>query len=843
MASSRPPLSELLPEQGDASDMLFGFLEWVEEGGRSPWPHQEEALMELAAGHHVLLETPTGSGKSLVALGLHAMAFGRGERSVYTAPIKALVNEKFFSLCADLGAEYVGLLTGDASVNRDAPILCCTAEVLAQIAITEGDAAGFRHVVMDEFHYYGDRARGMAWHLPLVALAETRFLLMSATLGDTAAIREALAERSGRAVKRVFMNQRPVPLHWEYSQTPIHETIPRLQRQGRLPAYVVHPSRRESTEQAQSFMSLDFLDKDAKKELKQRLKGERFPSPFGTTLKRHLLHGVGLHHAGLLPRYRLLVERLAQEGRLALISGTDTLGVGVNVPIRTVVMTSLSRFNGETVTWPTVRDFHQVAGRAGRAGFDTEGLVVVQAPPWTIENLQRKAKAELKGKKKWRKASAPDRVKPWTGDTFERLRDGKPESLSPVFSITPGLMLEVLRREHRAPTHRFGGYGALMELLQRSHLSDAGKRAERRRACTVFRGLRKAGVLQVVPAAEGRGKVVVPDPGLPEDLSLTHGLSVWLVEAVALLDVADPDHARNVVSVAESVADDPYPILKAQVRREKGRKVADLKAQGMDYEDRMEVLEKVTHPKPLKDWLWGVFEPWSRGHPWVEGRGPRPKGIVREMFETGATFGEYVRELGLGRDEGILLRYLAQVWRLLARGLPEVARTDEVLDLIGWLRGVLAHTDDSLISAWESMAAGDGAPRDTAAPDEVEIVRDPRAFAGRLRAEVHALLQALAAGDYDEAAEGLRGDQWEGDQLKALLKPLLTEPVPFIADHRARLGQHLRVRKEAPRHWRVEQDLLDDEGERVGLIRAVARAEPGEVQSGPVLELDGIEVW
>lgn len=841
--SERPPLVELLPETGDASELLFGFLEWVEEGGKTPWPHQEEALVELAAGHHVLLETPTGSGKSLVALGLHALAFGRAEKSVYTAPIKALVNEKFFSLCDDLGAEYVGLMTGDASVNRDAPVLCCTAEVLAQIALTEGDNAGIRHVVMDEFHYYGDGGRGMAWHLPLIALEKARFLLMSATLGDTTFVREALAARTGREVKRVHMTKRPIPLHWEYSETPMHETIERLKRRGKLPAYLVHPSRRESAEQAQALMSQDFLSKDDKKALKVRLKSERFPSPFGATLKRHLLHGVGIHHAGLLPRYRLLVERLAQEGRLAVISGTDTLGVGVNVPIRCVVMTSLSRFNGESVSWPSVRDFHQVAGRAGRAGFDTEGLVIIQAPPWAIENLQRERKAQLKGKKKVRKVSAPDRVKPWNEDTFVRLKDGTPEPLVPRFDITPGLMLEVLRREHTNPQHRFLGYGALMDLLDASHLEDHEKRKLRTRAAEVFRGLRKAGVLQVVDGpADGPHKVVVPDPGLPEDLSLTHALSVWLVEAVALLDPEDPDHAFNVITVVESVADDPHPILRAQRKRERGLRIADLKAEGMDYEDRMEALEKVTYPQPLKDWLWAVFEPWSEAHPWVQGRGPRAKSVVREMAERQATFAEYVGELGLGRAEGIVLRYLAQVWRLLARGLPESARTEPVVELIGWLRGVLAHTDDSLVSAWEARMYGD-VQVEVEDGGESELLADPRAWKGRLRAEMQALLRALALGDFDEAAEGLRGEAWPSGRLKDAIHPLFVGGGIVLHDARTKMGDHLKVWKAGPGDWRVEQSLLDAEEERVGVVHGVARADPGDLPAGPALEVDRIEVW
>jgi hypothetical protein len=824
----------------DPTDVLFTFLGWVEDGGRPPWPHQEQALLELAAGNHVILKTPTGSGKSLVALGLHALAWTSGERSVYTAPIKALVNEKFFALCKDLGAENVGLMTGDASVNRDAPILCCTAEVLAQLALTEGDRAGLRHVVMDEFHYYGDRDRGMAWQLPLILLKKTRFLLLSATLGDTAPIQESIEDYSGRDVSLVTMETRPVPLFWEYAMSSLHETVDRLKTRNKLPAYLVHPSQREATEQAQNLLSQDFLDKPEKKALAVRLRGVRFPSPFGPTLKRYLLHGVGLHHAGLLPRYRLLVEQLAQEGKLAAISGTDTLGVGVNVPIRTVVMSSLSRWDGQKVGWPTVRDFHQVAGRAGRAGFDTEGLVVIMAPPWAVENAQRSLKAQAKGKKRFRKAQPPDRVKPWNEATFIRLRDGAPENLSPVFRVTPGLILEILRREHRRPSHRFGGYGALIDLIRRSHLAPHLQRAEVTRASQVFRGLRKAGVIRLVPMVKGGGKRVVPDPDLPRDLSLTHALSLWLVEAVVLLDSEEPDHALDVVSVVESIVEDPHAVLRRQVSLIKGEVVAELKAQGVEYEERMEILDKITHPKPKAEWLTAVFEPWSAAHPWVEARGPRPKSIVRDMVERGATFSEYVRELGLARGEGVLLRYLAQVWRILARGLPVKARTPEVLEIVGWLRGVLATTDDSLIRTWESLASGEPLLQ-IEAPEE-DVSRDPRAFRGRLRAEMQAVVSSLAAQDWDGAADALVGEAWEAADLKRVVAPVILEHRHIRTDHAARLAQHLVIRREAPGRWIVDQSLLDAEDETIVVLRGLVESEPGAANDGPVLSLIDVEV-
>jgi superfamily II RNA helicase len=208
--------------------ILESFVVWAGARGLVLYPAQEEALLEVMADRHVILETPTGSGKSLVALGVHFKALWEGRRSFYTSPIKALASEKFFQLCDELGAERVGMLTGDASINAEAPVICCTAEVLANLALRRGPALDAPYAVLDEFHYYGDPDRGWAWQVPLIALPRTRFLLMSATLGDTSAIEEKLAARSGVAVAAVRSALRPVPLHFEYREAMVHETVQAL---------------------------------------------------------------------------------------------------------------------------------------------------------------------------------------------------------------------------------------------------------------------------------------------------------------------------------------------------------------------------------------------------------------------------------------------------------------------------------------------------------------------------------------------------------------------------------------------------------------------------------------
>ena len=373
-------LYDLIPrDENTGNDALLGaFLEYVEGRGLQLYPAQESAILELFEEKNVILNTPTGSGKSLVAAALHFQAIARGRRSIYTCPIKALVNEKFMALCREFGADNVGLSTGDATVNREAPILCCTAEILANIALREGAAVNLRDVVMDEFHYYADRDRGVAWQVPLLTLPQARFLLMSATLGDTTFFEEELTRLNKRPTAAVSSTDRPVPLEHAYSELALAKTLESLVADGKAPVYVVHFTQLEAAQSAQDFTSINVCTRDEKAAIANTLEGFKFSSPYGPEIKKWLRHGIGLHHAGLLPKYRVLVEQLAQRGLLKVICGTDTLGVGINVPIRTVLFTRLCKFDGQKTGILSARDFHQIGGRAGRKGFDDKGWVVAR---------------------------------------------------------------------------------------------------------------------------------------------------------------------------------------------------------------------------------------------------------------------------------------------------------------------------------------------------------------------------------------------------------------------------------------------------------------------------------
>jgi superfamily II RNA helicase len=813
------PLAALLPPPGEtlpADAILDRFVSWVASTGLSLYPHQEEAILHLLDGEHLVLATPTGSGKSLVATFLHFQSMAEGKRSFYTCPIKALVNEKFFDLCRLFGPENVGMMTGDAAVNRDAPILCCTAEILMNVAVREASPR-VDAVVMDEFHYYGDRDRGVAWQVPLLVLDRARFLLMSATLGDTTAIEASLKERSGREVAAVRGALRPVPLEFEYRETPLHETLEDLVSAGKAPIYLVNFTQRAAAEQAQNLMSANFSSKEEKARIAEALRDARFDSPYGKDLQRFLRHGVGLHHAGLLPRYRLLVEKLAQGGLLKVVSGTDTLGMGVNVPIRTVLFTQLCKFDGEKTAILSARDFHQISGRAGRKGFDERGYVAAQAPEHVCENRRLAEKEKATGKKQVKKQPPQKGYVHWDRNTFERLREKVPEALESRFEPTFGLIVNLLQSE---TSQVGGGYGRLVEIIGRSHGNDYVRAKHRRAAAQRLRTLRAAGLVELRRIDGFRGAFLRPAPGLQRDFSLFHTLALYLLDTLPRIPRERETYALDVLSMVESILEDPDPVLWKQLDRARGLAVAEMKAQGMEYDQRMLELEKVEYPKPNRDFVYATFNEFAAKHPWVGSENIRPKSVAREMVEKFMTFADYVREYELQRSEGLLLRYLSETYKTLVQTVPETYRDDALLDVITFLRTTVRGVDSSLIDEWERLrdpayqAAPVADPRAVLGPPPPWA--DPRAFAARLRNELHALLVALARKDWEAARAALAAPsaaEWPRERLEAELAPYFEAHPRIDVTPAARRPHHTFVKELAPRRWEATQRIVDDAGE------------------------------
>ena len=845
VADARSRLGDRIPSSPlhDPDELLERFLDWVNDTGLEPYPAQEEALLEIMSGRHVILATPTGSGKSLVAAAVHFKAICAGQRSFYTSPIKALVSEKFFDLCRELGARHVGMLTGDASINPDAPVVCCTAEVLANLALRDGARARVDHAVLDEFHFYSDPDRGVAWQVPLLTLPQTKFLLMSATLGDVSQFEQELERLTGTGVSVVRSEHRPVPLDWIYRETPIHETVTDLATGGKAPVYVVSFTQRECADQAQAFTSINVCTKEEKAKISAEIGDLRFDTPYGKDVKRLLMHGVGIHHAGLLPKYRTLVERLSQRGLLKIISGTDTLGVGVNVPIRSVLFSKLCKFDGERVRILTVRDFKQIAGRAGRKGFDVEGSVVAQAPEHVIENKKLEAKAAAaKGKKKFVRRKPPERgYVPWDESTFRKLIDSQPEPLESRFEVTHGMLLSMMSREID-PGARDGGYRRLVELIARSYERDGAKRHHRRHAAELFRDLRRAEIVEIVPqAVRGRPAVRVAE-ALQRDFSLHHSLSLYLLDALRELDPASPTHAVDVLTLVEAILEHPHAVLRRQVDKLKTDLVTALKAEGVEYEQRMEELERVEHPKPNVDFIYRTFDVFRTKHPWLRGENIRPKSVARDMYERFSSFNDYVRLYGLGRSEGVLLRYVTQAYKTLVQNVPDAYKTEAVGDIIAYLRATLARVDASLLTQWERMlVVGTQEVADPEVePPPPDPAADPRVFRARLRAEMHALVKAIAEQNWEDAVWAVRPDSedpWTPERLEEAMAPYLEEHGRVSFDHRARLAHLTHVSELAPRLWTVRQTLVAPEGETLWMLDAeVDLREPRE-DDGPLVAL------
>ncbi len=855
--ASRHSLGDRIPKGGtnDPDRILELFLEWSVDAGFELYPAQEEALLELMAGQNVILNTPTGSGKSLVALGLHFKGLCEGRRSFYTSPIKALASEKFFSLCEELGPDHVGMLTGDASINPDAPVICCTAEVLANIALRRGDQLDAPYVVMDEFHYYADPDRGWAWQVPLISLPNTRFLLMSATLGDMSAIADNIENATGTPVADVRSAVRPVPLDFEYRETPLHETVLSLIENQRAPVYIVNFTQRECAELAQKLTSLPFTSKEEKAAIRDALGDARFHTPYGREFRRFLSFGIGVHHAGLLPKYRLTVEQLAQQGLLKIVSGTDTLGVGVNIPLRTVLFTKLAKYDGHKVGHLKVRDFQQISGRAGRKGFDDRGWVVAQAPEHIIDKRRQDAKAAAGGGNKKRRRSksrAADGEVSWTDDTFRRLQESSPERLQSRFRLTSGMIVDLLQRDAALNDPERGNFHAIRQLIAASHEDANSKDQHIARAAQLVRSLHREGIVRMVRDTSSPFYWVEVNDELQVDFSLFHNLSLFLVDAIGRLDAEADSFALDLLSVVESVLEDPVVILRRQVAKAKDQLVAQMKADGVSYDERMRRLDEVTHPQPSAHFIHIAFDHFRSNHPWVGGDLIRPKSIAREMVEGYLGFGEYVRHYGLQRSEGVLLRYLTQAYKTVDQNVPDQFKTDAVWDLTGYLRSVIERTDTSLIEEWEALVhpelrfQGESLHESHRHLVAQELLDNPKMLSSRIRAELHSLVATLSRREWEEAATTVRqppGDDevgWTPDRFASALAPFHERFDHVVFDHRSRLADKTTITAAGQGLWKASQILCDPDGEDLWCVEATVNLNDVESLDGPIIALERI---
>ncbi len=832
----------IVPDAADPDAVYLAFGGWAESTGIRLYPAQDEAVIEIVSGNNLILSTPTGTGKSLVAIGAHFSALVAGRRSYYTAPIKALVSEKFFALVDVFGAENVGMVTGDSAVNADAPIICCTAEILANLSLRQGADADVGQVVMDEFHFYADPDRGWAWQVPLLELPQAQFVLMSATLGDVTELAADLTRRTGRETATVTGVERPVPLHFFYETTPIHETIDDLLSTGQAPIYIVHFSQAAAMERAQALSSTKVATREQRDEIAALIAQFRFTTAFGKTLSRFLRAGIGVHHAGMLPKYRRLVEQLAQRGLLRVICGTDTLGVGINVPIRTVLLTALTKFDGSRMRQLNAREFHQIAGRAGRAGYDTAGTVVAQAPEHESENVAavKKAGDDPKKKRKIVRKKAPDGFVSWGEPSFRKLIDAVPETLTSHMQITSAMMLNVIAR---------GGdvFANMRALVYDNHEPRKRQRELALRAIGIYRTLRESGIVE--KTSDGDIRLTVD---LQPNFALNQPLSPFALAAFELLD-PDPtagtgtgSYALDMISIVESTLDDPRAVLSQQEFLARGEAVAAMKSEGIEYDERMELLEQITYPKPLDELLSAAFETFSAAQPWIRDFELHPKSVVRDMYERAMSFGEYVAYYKIARSEGVVLRYLSDAYRAASQTIPEEFKDEDLRDLIEWLGELVRQVDSSLLDEWEELVAGvDNGRFDPHAPDEPIVPPAPKRLTSNIRAfrilvrnELFRRVQLAARDDVDGLAEldpGFGADAWS-DALDG-----------YFADHDEILtgadarSSKLLILTEGPTTWTARQILDDPAGDHDWGITATIDLAESDDAGQAVVTVTGVD--
>ena len=831
-------------------EIYEAFTEWISSRGMTLYPAQDEAVLEIAAGHNVVLATPTGSGKSTVAVAAHFTGLATGQRSYYTAPIKALVSEKFFDLIEIFGAENVGMITGDSAINADAPLICCTAEILANITLREGKTADVCQVIMDEFHFYSDPQRGWAWQLPLLELPQAQFLLMSATLGDTTRFQEEMTALTGRESVLVASSERPIPLHFYYSTDPIQEAVQELVQTKQTPVYIVHFSQRAALEQANALLPVAIASKEEKERIAQLIAKFRFGPGFGKVLNKLVRAGIGIHHAGMLPKYRRLVEQLAQAGLLKVICGTDTLGVGINVPIRTVLITALSKFDGSKNRRLRAREFHQIAGRAGRAGFDTAGTVVVQAPEHDIENARLLAKAQAKfgddAKKinqslSSKRKKAPEGFVGWSEKTFDQLVAAEPEPLTSSFDITHSMLLNLMQRPQNPVV-------AAYRILQENHEPPQRRRELLRKAVGIYKELLTGGVIERTDTPDEHGSYLRLTEDLQDNFALNQPLSAFAVAAIELLDPDSSSYALDVLSLIEATLEPPHLVLYAQERKAKNELSAQLKADGVEYNERMYELDQVTYPQPLAELIEQAYSTYQQSAPWVARFEPHPKSVVRDMYERAMGFNDFVQYYALERGEGVLLRYLSDAYKALRQTVPESAVNDDLAEIIEWLGELVRQTDSSLVDEWEKLAAGEDAASLAAdrAAAELEddtppaVTKNVRAFRVMVRNALFRRVELFAderdriLGELDEVSG------WDADAWADAMDDYFDAYDDIYTDAEARSPKLVQIDdnvREHPGVWKVQQTFADPEDNFDWGIRAEVDLSASDDAGYPVLKI------
>ncbi len=598
--------------------------EYFERLPFQPYPVQEEALLAwFTSTQGVLVCAPTGTGKTLIAEAAIYEALRAGKRAYYTTPLIALTDQKLHELRQSVvrwgfRESDVGLVTGNRKVNPQAPILVVVAEILLNRLLSPEtfDFSEVSAVVMDEFHSFNDAERGVVWEMTLAMLpAHVRTLLLSATVGNSYEFTSWLNRACNRNVSLVQSADRKVPLsfHWIDDHT-LDEWIEKMvegdEVARRTPALIFCFNRDECWQTAELLKGKKVVDKVQQAALSAALEQHDWSQGAGPKLKALLQRGVGVHHAGVLPKYRRVVEDFFQRKLLSVTVCTETLSAGINLPARSVVLPTLMKGPRDKRKLVEISTAQQIFGRAGRPQFDREGFVYALAHEDDVKLLRWREKYDsipedtkdpglLKAKKALKKKMPkrdPDETY-WTPEHFEKLRGGAAANLISRGHLPWRLLAYMLLRSPEVQP--------LRELVGR-RLQDSGQiEASQRQLNQMLITLWTAGYVELDPKPQPAKREPPPAPKKDPLAELKKGIGRQNVGGGGLLEAAG---LGNLVAAAKA-PETESPINSGQSNHtghdvaSRGYELKDYRPQFARGTDRLELLVRLRTINPL----YGVF--------------------------------------------------------------------------------------------------------------------------------------------------------------------------------------------------------------------------------------------
>lgn len=706
-----------MPSDGELELSFYEKFLWSR--GLEPYPVQEQALAHIFAGTSVLVTVPTGTGKTLMAkAALHA-ALGRGHRAIYTTPLRALTEEKYRELSADFGEHNVGFATGDYKVNRDAPIQVEVAEILWNRIVADKHVSPAEIVVMDEGHYFNDPERGYVWEQSIIGLdPRTQLVVLSATVGHPEKFCHWVELTRRVTMALVDSRERKVPLVHEFREEMIIDTVRELAFSGDVPAIVFVFGREQCFEVARLLKSCRRFTTDEEKAKVEAMCDEALlPSGASKELRPLLTHGIGIHHAGILPRYKQLVEQLALERLIKFVVSTETIAAGINLPARTVVFPALRKFVKQAPRLVTAAEYHQMAGRAGRPQFDDRGLAITLAPEQIVSDLKKELKDaakraaydEAKVKKSVYNRARSDAQRKgdivWTPEVHAELVRGEPAELRSKTKITAEQVLAIGLPDLTATKIATDSVEARMAAAEASLppsmrldivtvienllLEDRERVVLQKTLAQLVDNLKAIGVI------DEHGKQISGQ--MIRDLQGMDGLFIYYVlfnhqlEYIELRELIEYliDH-----DVIQRLLDRKGEDAKREWCRAKLRELREGNPH-ITWEDVEAEWDK-EHPRPpTKVEVIHAELSAKVPHPELHG-GKKPKNVWATLEDSGMGFLEFVERHSLEHEEGNLFSYLVRVMNF-ARKLGQASQLSEFEDMAERVQKLLARVDIRLI--------------------------------------------------------------------------------------------------------------------------------------------------